>query len=57
MGPAADNLGPADASQTFLDEYGYGPHDLPFHVSQMVTYTDVVAEGYTITITFTVTEK
>ena len=57
MGRAADNLGPADASQTFLDEYGYGPHDLPFHVSQMVTYTDVVAEGYTITITFTVTEK
>jgi len=57
MGPAADNLGPADASQTFLDEYGYGLHDLPFHVSQMVTYTDAIAEGYTITITFTVTEK
>ncbi len=57
MGPAADNLGPADASQTFLDEYGYGPHDVPFHASQMVAYTDAVAEGYTITITFTVTEK
>ena len=57
MGPAADNLGPADVSQTFLDEYGYGPHDVPFHVSQMVAYTDAVATGYTITITFTVTEK
>jgi len=57
MGPSADNLGPTDVSQTFLDEYGYGPHDVPFHVSQMVAYTDAVATGYTITITFTVTEK
>ena len=57
MGPAADTLGNASMAQTFLDEYGYGPHDVPFHVSQMVAYTDAVAEGYTITITFTVTEK
>lgn len=57
MGPAADNLGPADETQIFLDEEGYGPHEVPFYVSQMVAYTDAVAEGYTITITFTVTEK
>jgi len=57
MGPAADNLGPADASQTFLDVSAAGTYDVPFYVSQSVAYTDAVAEGYTITITFTVTEK
>ena len=57
MGPAADNLGPADASQTFLDVSTAGTYDVPFYVSQSVAYTDAVAEGYTITITFTVTEK
>jgi hypothetical protein len=56
-GPASDELGPADASQTFLDVSAAGTYDVPFHVSQMVAYTDTVAEGYTITITFTVTEK
>jgi len=57
MGPAADNLGPADASQTFLDVSATGTYDVPVYVSQSVAYTDAVAEGYTITITFTVTEK
>jgi len=57
MGPAADNLGPADASQTFLDVSAAGTYDVPFYVSQSVAYTDEVAEGYTVTITFTVTEK
>jgi len=57
MGPDADTLGNASMAQTFLDEYGYGPHDVPFYVSQLIAYTDIVATGYTITITFTVTEK
>ena len=57
MGSAADNLGPADASQTFLDVSAAGTYDVPFYVSQYVAYTDEVAEGYTVTITLTVTEK
>ena len=57
LGPASDELGPADALQTFLDVSVAGTYDVPFYVSQMVAYTDAVAEGYTITITFTVTEK
>jgi len=57
MGPAADNLGPADASQTFLDVNEAGTYDVPFYISQSVAYTDAIATGYTITITFTVTEK
>jgi hypothetical protein len=57
MGPAADNLGPADVSQTFLDVSAPGTYDVPFYVSQMVAYNDTVADNYSITITFTVTEK
>ncbi|UCD22351.1 MAG: hypothetical protein JSW22_01545 [Chloroflexota bacterium] len=57
VGPAADNLGPADTSQTFLDVDEAGTYDVPFYVSQTVAYTDAIAAGYTITITFTVTEK
>jgi hypothetical protein len=57
MGPAASTLGPADMSQTFLDVGAPGTYNVPFYVSQMVAYTDAVATGYTITITFTVTEK
>jgi len=57
MGPAADNLGPADVSQTFLDVNEAGTYDVPFYVTQSVAYTDAIATGYTITITFTVTEK
>lgn len=57
MGPAADNLGPADTSQTFLDVDDAGTYDVPFYVSQTVAYTDAIAAGYTIAITFTVTEK
>jgi len=57
LGPAADNLGPADTSQTFLDVSEAGTYDVPFYVSQSIAYTDAIATGYTITITFTVTEK
>jgi hypothetical protein len=57
IGPASSSLGPADASQTFLDVSAAGTYDVPFHVSQSIAYTDAVATDYTITITFTVTEK
>jgi hypothetical protein len=57
IGPASNSLGPADASQTFLDVSAAGTYDVPFHVSQSIAYTDAVATNYTITITFTVTEK
>jgi len=57
IGPAGDQLGPADAAQTLLDVDGAGSYPIPFYVSQEIAYTDVVGEGYTITITFTVTEK
>jgi len=57
MGPAADTLGNSSMVQTLLNESGYGPHAVPFYVSQLIAYTDIVATGYTITITFTVTEK
>ena len=57
LGPAADNLGPADTSQTLLDVDEAGTYDVPFYISQSIAYTDAVAEGYTVTITFTVTEK
>jgi hypothetical protein len=57
LGPAADNLGPADTSQTFLDVDEAGMYDVPFYVSQTVAYIDAIATDYTITITFTVTEK
>jgi hypothetical protein len=33
---------------------GYAVH---FYVRQSIAYTDEIATGYTITITFTVTEK
>ena len=57
IGPADDNLDPADVVQTFLDVDAAGTYSLPFYISQLVAYTDAVAEGYTITITFTVFEK
>lgn len=57
IGPASDSLGAADASQTFLDVSAGGTYDVPFHVSQSIAYTDTVATNYSITITFTVTEK
>ena len=57
IGSDAGTLGPADEAQTFLDTSGITDEVIELHVSQMVAYTDVVATGYTITITFTVTEK
>jgi len=47
----------ADTAKTFLDSSGITGADISLYVSQLVTYTDPVTAGYTITITFTVTPK
>jgi len=57
IGPAGDQLAPADESQTLLDMAAAGSHLVRLHVSREVASTDVLAEGYTITIAFTVTEN
>lgn len=57
MGPSAEDLGDADVAQTFLNASGAGQHEVPFYVSQVVTWEDPAADNYTITITFTVIEK
>ena len=57
MGPDADTLGNASMAQILLDVSAAGTYSVLFYISQLVAYTDAVAEGYTITITFTVFEK
>ena len=47
----------ADTAKTFLDTSGITGADISLYVGQEVTYTDPVATGYTITITFTVITK
>ena len=47
----------ADTAKTFLDTLAPTDAVISLYVSQMVAYTDAVADAYTITITFTVTEK
>ena len=60
IGPSASptsplTFGPADSAQTFLGTSDVTDADVPCYVSQLVAYTDTVATGYTLTITFTVT--
>ncbi len=62
IGPSASptpplTFGPADTAQTFLSTSSAGIVALSLYVSQVVAYNDVVATGYTITITFTVIAK
>lgn len=57
IGPSAASVGPADAAQSFVDTAAPTNTTVELHVSQVVAYTDPVATGYTITITFTVTAK
>jgi len=45
----------ADTTKTFLTTSDITGADISLYVSQLVAYTDPVATGYTITITFTVT--
>ena len=47
----------ADTPKTFVDTSGPTNVTVSLYVSQVVAYTDTVDTGYTITITFTVTEK
>ena len=47
----------ADVVTTFLTTSTITNEAVPFYVSQLVAYTDAVATGYTITITFTVTQN
>ena len=47
----------ADTAKTFLDTLVPTNEVIALYVSQLVAYTDAMATGYTITITFTVTEK
>ncbi len=62
IGPSASptpplTFGPADTARTFLSTSSAGIVALSLYVSQVVAYNDVVATGYTITITFTVIAK
>ena len=59
MGDTATVPNDADVLTTFLTT-GAGPiapTAVPFYVSQTATYADPVQSGYTITITFTVTQN
>lgn len=57
MGDSAAVPNDADVVTTFLTTAAAGTDPVPFYVSQLVSYQDVVAAGYTITITFTVTKN
>jgi len=57
MGPTAAVPNTADTETDFLVTTEPGSDAVPFYVSQEVTYADPVATGYTITITFTVTQN
>ncbi|NVM23604.1 MAG: hypothetical protein HWN68_17710 [Desulfobacterales bacterium] len=57
MGPAASPTNTADTVTTFLTTSAAGTDPVPFFINQAVGYTDAVATGYTITITFTVTKQ
>ena len=47
----------ADTSKKFVDTSGPTDVTVSLYVSQLVSYADPVASGYTITITFTVAPK
>ena len=47
----------ADTEKVFLDTFGITGADIALYVSQVISYADPVATGYTITISFTVNPK
>lgn len=58
FGPAASPTATADTETTFLTTGGItSATPVPFYVSQTATYADAVQSGYSITITFTVTQN
>lgn len=57
MGPDASVANTAATVTTFLTTDDITDETVPFYVSQTVEFTDPIATGYSITITFTVTAK
>ena len=57
MGDTAAVPNDADVLTTFLTTSDVTDEAVPFYVSQTATYADPVQSGYTITITFTVTQN
>ncbi len=55
IGPAASPTDTADTVVSFLSTSGITDEAISLYVSQLATFDDVVATGYSITITFTVT--
>ena len=57
FGPATNPTATADTLTNFLTTSDITDAAVPFYVSQTATYADPVQSGYTITITFTVTQN
>jgi hypothetical protein len=57
IGTTALTLETADVSRTLLSTSGPGTNSVPLFVSQKISYNDAVANGYAITITYTVVSK
>lgn len=57
FGPATNPTATADTSTNFLTTSDITDAAVPFYVSQTATYADAVQSGYSITITFTVTQN
>jgi hypothetical protein len=57
IGATALSLDTADVAQTLLNTSGPGTSAVPLYVSQNIDYNDAIANGYTITITYTVVPK
>ena len=57
MGDSGAVPNDADTAFTFVDTSGITNEVVSLYVSQTVAYADAVQSGYTITITYTVTEK
>ena len=57
IGATAETVADADADRTLLDTSGPTNASVSLYVSQTVSGSDIIADNYTITITFTVTPK
>jgi hypothetical protein len=57
IGATAPTVDTADSARTLLNTSGPGTDTVPLFVSQQVSFSDPLASGYSITITYTVTPK
>ena len=57
IGATAETVDTADAARTLLNTSAPGTNSVPLYINQKVNYNDAVANGYTITITYTVVPK